>query len=104
MAYHHAATWPREVTFFADGPDRAAIQALHDAYARMTCERLHRGARPWSQKEMLTLGRLYVAAWRVLPTPSRLKAQWSMPDRASVVRMFGSFAGYYAQISKEPAA
>jgi hypothetical protein len=49
---------------------------------------------------MLTLGRLYIAAWRVLPTPSRLKAQWSMPDRASVVRMFGSYHAYYRAIEE----
>jgi hypothetical protein len=87
---------------YTDRPDRTAVQALQDAYARMTSGRLHHGRRAWTAEEMRELGTLYVSAWRTIPAPSRLKAQWCMPDAASVVRTFGSYTAFYAAL-EEPA-
>jgi hypothetical protein len=85
-------------------PNRTAVQALQDAYAGYTTPHRRQMRRPWTVAEMLVLGKLYVAAWHAVPTPSRLRAHWCMPDSASVVKAFGSYQAFYAQISEEGAA
>jgi hypothetical protein len=82
-------------------PDRAAVQALQDAYASAQVEGYTVKLHPWPPATLTLLGRLYIKAWGDVPTPNRLQARWCMPEAKAVLRAFGSYAAYYAAIEKD---
>lgn len=81
-------------------PDRAAVQALHEAYSAAKAEGYSSIRHPWPVPVLVALGRLYVRAWGDVPTPARLQARWCMPEAKAVLHAFGSYAAYYAALKE----
>jgi len=76
----------------------AALEALHGAYATAKARGLGVSRHPWTREATLELGRLFVAAWGTRPTPSQMEKHYGLPPRASILRLWGSYAAYYAAI------
>jgi len=54
----------------------------------------------WTRDALLSFGMLYFAAWGVLPTVSRLKGLWCMPDHTVVLRTFGTLSDYHTALEQ----
>ena len=82
-------------------PDRPvnieAWQRLNDAY--VACKKREgKPSHPWTVDGALMLGKLYVEAWGQLPTPTRMRATYAMPQQEVILRLFGSYEAFHAAI------
>jgi hypothetical protein len=83
---------------YRNGPINAqAICLLQHKYAQMMP---HCNRHPWSQKDAIELGILYIKSWEKLPTTNRMDRAYCLPDACTILRLFGSYAAYYALIEK----
>ena len=52
----------------------------------------------YTADDCVKFGQLYLAAWGVVPTITRCKSLYSMPDRCVILRLFGTIEAYHAAI------
>jgi len=79
--------------------DKAALAQLQQRYAALTGTRTHRHA--WTQTETVELGRLYTAAYGLLPTSNRCRAELNMPDNNVIRRLWGTVGAWQAALAGE---
>ena len=72
--------------------DKHALAQLQARYAAMVGTRTPRHV--WTQRETLELGRLYTAAYGLLPTSNRCRAELNMPDAQVVKRLWGTLGAW----------
>ena len=76
--------------------NQECMQALHEYYTRIPRHSMHY---PWTRDECITLGKLYVKAWGIMPIPNRMRKEYCLPSMATIQSLFGSYEAYYAAIS-----
>lgn len=76
-------------------PAQAWVAELHEAYASVMPRS---AARPWTRAQAINLGTLYARAWGDVPNTSHMGKSYCLPSQAAILKLFGSYAAYWAAI------
>ena len=78
--------------------DPAAMAALQRTYAACHTKTHPRWEHACTAPTAIALGRLYAQAWGRLPSVTRCRGTWCLPEYHAIQRLFGSLADYHAAI------